>query len=630
MHELLHVFLEPLTLGFLSTLLLSALWVWVLMERGAGQARAALATAEITHETAAATGDIREVSRRLREILAGHHPGDGRPIWIRPPATALESWIDDRVLTRVRFVAAGWLTGMALVATFSLIALVLVGNVGPAIRDTADMTNLSQAVERMGAKFVVSAIGIIATILLQWRAGHIRSSLHEAAHLRGEELGLSGISRDALEIERAYEGQTALIATCQAMDAAAEKRHLSIVDSFGRVQSAVESLRSIDVSIKDIGAEVTTSLRNSIGVELGNAIRQMLRDLSDDLHQKLGESFGGAVREELAKVTSALAAIEAAIAGQASSEVGKLIEQIRDVISGGFASESSSMRSSLQAFGDVVPRLERQLTNIVETLGSDFQQRNAVTMQMNDSIQRRVSDLLDSLAAQERSTADTIAALSGTVARSQEEVAASMDKATATFLSRSNSGLKDLLDTLKDATGKSSADFETLATELRQAIGSFAEARSDLTAGANAIRQAVGSVVQAQQSVNGTVEQLSGAADAITEAARRAESSGTSAGVVVNAARDLVAQQKDFAVHLEGTWPTLLESYVRALEETSRQIAESWKRQAEQVGTSVERIGASFQSSATEFSGGVDDLAESVRKLDERLEKHATSLREQR
>lgn len=104
---------------------------------------------------------------------------DGEEVWVlREPAQTIASRFVTAELAKLESFRMGpRFTGFALVITFVLIAIVLVTHVSHAIAPNAPPDELPKAVTLLGAKFSISALGVLASIGHQWLAEWLRMKL---------------------------------------------------------------------------------------------------------------------------------------------------------------------------------------------------------------------------------------------------------------------------------------------------------------------------------------------------------------------------------------------------------------------------------------------------------------------
>ncbi|WP_244238228.1 hypothetical protein [Corallococcus terminator] len=369
-------------------------------------------------------GAIQAVEGNLDELLAGRRQEpdsrtEGRALWravreqlVFPPGKqAVPGLIlmrsspsrELRETTRALF-RHSWghglgrnLTGIALVMTFGLLGIVLVGPVQQALTSTGLGANsqadlLSQAIGKMGAKFFVSAAGLVGSFLFQAIASSIERSL----------LGRLDVMR--VSFERTTQTLDAHeIALASASKVALGELKGEIAQTRRELSDRLEHLESVEVSIQDIGVEVKTHFGTMMKEQVGDVITRQLsavekavRDIAADLQRSIASGFTLALQQEMATVREHLDAIQKAVAGRQEHDLGRILEQLRDTVSGGFHSQSQDMAQQMAGLIDVLPRLEKQFEAMTQTLGNNARQWGSENHRAIETLGEKVSELVGS------------------------------------------------------------------------------------------------------------------------------------------------------------------------------------------------------------------------------------------
>ncbi|MGE6761720.1 hypothetical protein ACQKGO_27155 [Corallococcus interemptor] len=267
------------------------------------------------------------------------------------------------------------LTGIALVMTFGLLGIVLVGPVQAALTSTgaagASQTDLlSQAIGKMGAKFFISAAGLLGTLFFQAFAFSSERQLLKRLDAMRASFERNTLTLDAHEIALASERRDALGAL-----------KAELVQTRRELSNQLSHLESVEVSLQDIGTEVQKNFGTMMKEQVGDVITRQLgavekavRDIATDLQRSISMGFTAALQQEMAGVRAHLDAIQQALVGQQEHDLGRILEQLRDTVSGGFHTQSQDMARQMAGLVEVLPRLEKQFDLMTQSLGNHARQ----------------------------------------------------------------------------------------------------------------------------------------------------------------------------------------------------------------------------------------------------------------
>jgi hypothetical protein len=590
-------------------------------------------------------------------------------------------------------------TGIALIITFFLIAIVLVTHVGKAILPNADPNELSGAVVLLGAKFAISAGGVVLALahhrLASWLhhrldvaasralaagAGRLvaldtfRLRLAEAAEQRADERtqrveariestgaildrrlaeDLAGILTGVTQARAAVDLQR------ESVDAHASRAAQSLKAAIATIEQRLQKLGSIEVSIKDMGAQVAANLGNVMRDTVGQQICTKIEEVAahvDAIARRVEETVGALVTQELQSVRAALEAIRASVEQQGGSQLEKLLEQLRDTVSGGFHNESQAMAAALQQFATVVPELERQMRTLVESMSTDMSDRTTKGAEVADRMLAHVADLIprleermqalttgvtDQLDAHAKTssavTSDLLARVS-TVLGVLEKQQAGMTGAVTQMVSASTEGAQKMVAAIAaEADTRVTRVAQAATLEFQATLGALREAAM-LATSAHADVQRAG--VEAQRTTSAVlsetlrvVNQLAAAGKASAEYGERALALAREVRPVTENLRHVadalakhtaevqstVAQQNEIQKRqhaslekLEHVMPRMFETYGASFQKNADALATSWQGHAAHVEKLVNTVSNGFVE-------GVEDLAQSVEKLEKSL-----------
>ena len=649
----------------------------------------------------AALQGTRKSTRRLAEQLLiplgqilTKTPGDKARRWIvqgtpvELQATYLES-CDDALRGRGRIgQMCVWighsLIGIALLFTFALIAWVLASEVPAAIQGVARTGDaqagqvgtaaLQRAVGLMGAKFAVSALGLLLSLCFGWFATSRRQQIaaevsaslsrhhamfvtaedHRAEVLRSEfeqaRQGLqqllvsgteavterldrlAGIEPSVRHFEEEARIQLGTVVGVLRTDVAEarDKLHETLVAQGQVVTERLGQLASIEVSVKDVGNEVKAHLGLLMKQHVADQICDAMADLrvfADQIAQRLEsgltESVTRLATEGLTQLGSALSGIRDTIERQTQSDVERLISQMRDMLSGGFQSESQQMTQVMASLRDVLPGLEVQLRRMTEDVDRQLRERSDDHQRLQAELVRQV----ETVVAASRASQTTLEDLLGRIGRLAEDstqdlhnrLSASGEVALNRLMGASADGLRDLQAQLGNINEMANSNVSAFGREVAAAAHTLGAARTSL---ADAVSSLEGMAVDLRNGLAGARESLAAAeraggvfsvaGNSIGDATRRTQEIVSSLGDRLNEEAGVIESHRALAAQLEQHVVPALEraytGYTRAVEEQSRKLQDGWQQLAEKVKQTVDACGAGLQDSVQQLVEQVDLL----------------------
>jgi hypothetical protein len=582
------------------------------------------------------------LERELRRQFVRRR-GDGTLLLREPPDVTLEDWLEREVHHHRSFEAGGWITGIALMGTFFLIALVLFRDVGPAIKDASDMTSLSRAVTTMGGKFLVSLLGILGSIghavvrgtllkKLQPRLLEASERLSQGSmmiaefHAETAELAARSADKLAHELSKQHAQTAAQLDTltqslalaahsAQGIFGAIPQQHSEVLRRMMEVKTSVDRLQSIEVSVKDIGDGLAESLQKMVQNDIVDAIGRNLEDLADKVLDEINVSFSKNLNEQLSLVNDELRKIEAAVSSQAQGQVEELLTKLSDAVSGGFTSESSNMKDALTRFSEVIPALEQQMRTLLLSAAEDQGRRDAQRSQVSEQLFAQLERVTSTIAQQQTATVNASSELRALAAEVQSTMTQSVASANQQILERSRISLEDLTGAVRSATGDASAVYRDLVREVTASASLLREARADTEASAQHLSQSATAVQSQVRAMVDGMTALRSVSDALTRAVEGSRAATQESNDVLRVGKDIIRQQQQFLEDLSSRWPALTTQYLSASDQSFSAIATAWDTQARRIEESVERIGKGFAGSAADFAGAVEELTAAVSKL---------------
>ncbi|MBZ4374879.1 hypothetical protein [Corallococcus sp. AS-1-6] len=547
------------------------------------------------------------------------------------------------------------LTGIALVMTFGLLGVVLVGPVQEALTTTggghSQSDLLSQAIGKMGAKFFISATGLVGTLLFQMVAFSFERRL--LGQMDAMRLGFEKYTRtlDAHEI-----------ALASARGESLGSLKAELVQTRRELAEQLSQLESVNVSIQGIGTEVQAHFGKMMKEEVGDVITRQLsavekavRDIATDLQRSISTNFTASLQLEMASIKAHLDGIQQALVGQQEHDLGRILEQLRDTVSGGFHTQSQDMARQMAGLAAVLPQLEKQLDAMTQMLGSQARQWGSENQRAVEALGAKVSELVGSfdgvrdnmekaVAQVLRSTTTASVDLGRQNQQIIDQLAGSVSNIVGSF-----QGVLTQMGTSSDqmvrAAATVSRDMHLSAADQSNALHSQLEelrnlSKSDVGHFQARAAEFASAMKETQDSLRVVTKQLNETVDRLATASRSAGESHHKAGAVsekmegvaqrlIDTARSFhqLSQERLGVVKQE---ETLLNAQREALERVTpvlngltRTYEESVSKQVQLLSSQwtqvVSKVDSALNRSSNEFFQGVEELSDAVNQLRDSL-----------
>lgn len=651
--------------------------------------------------------------RHTQEVLAGFlsdferlvagwdkdaDPSTGGPVWEALSRNVLFRGRDDRLvvkdatltelkslggvlLSRGRF---GWvlrligdnLTAIALVLTFALLGVVLVDSVVEALKASGDdQTNhLGSAVAMMGAKFFVSAVGLVGSVVVHFVIKNAQGTI-----ARAFDSAAPTLARHIEELST-YQART----QAQSLDSMEALR--GELKEVGREWgSQLRKLESISVTVSGIGEEVTTHFANFIKESVAERICEAVVDLRNNseqvaqtMQQQLAASFAGALQSEMSRLEQGLGGVQRAVEGQSQSDIERLLEKLSDTVTGGFKSESANMSDQLARFGEILPRLQSQIETMGTAMSTNAERYGEKNQQAIDALTARMGELLGhfdearagmNAAVSQLATAGTEAATKvseatqGQVDGFAQVLAANAEKwnqqshqalgqvgervgALLVTLDSSRSGMDEVVDRLSQVTlglartmqqegegharamsdqvaalQRAANDGASMVNERTAAFDrSMANAQAHLQTSTKALNDSIASIssllkqaASTQDKTHLSLSQFGDAATKLSDAAKRIDASLAKQALVLEREEQLLVAQRDAVDKLEPALAQVFKTYESGLERQSAHLSASWTKLAEKTQKIVGTASDEFSESVQDLAKSLDDFRKAMR-----------------
>lgn len=575
-----------------------------------------------------------------RGILGVKHDGPRRQlITAQDIQSQLEGSLDGAIASSRSFALGGSLTGVALIFTFFLIALVLSNDISSAIQTSATTStapptgavplavgtglaaatrSLDGAVRLLGAKFLLSAVGILLTILHLLYARSIRGGLLAEVSSSISKLEPHVVPSATTETEHRKE----VAALLRAQLSVAENASLFQQAHAGRMEDGLSRLQSIEVSVKDLGSDVATNLNQIMRASVGEELSKVMA-LMNDAIERIAGAVTDSMTKELEQVRGLLERLRASVENQSAPHLENIVTQMRDMMSGGFQSESANLSQVLQRFAEVVPALSEQLQTLVVRVSADMRAGTDRTQAMADALLDRLSNTLAALEEQQRNGLALVDSIGRASTAGAEELTRNIARAGQTavqgLIEGTSGELSRLLGNLEAASEaglsryvnveKSLESIGALLEEVQARLGMSANSIGELTVQMNPL------LTEGRRQAEASQAALAAFQRATTEMAKAMGGIQATAQTTtghISSQQNLLEQQREYAAMIQKTWPQLFDTYLGAFRRHSEELDRSWQTIYEKLGQAISRAGGGFTES-------VDALAESVDKLEKAL-----------
>ena len=568
------------------------------------------------------------LARAVQEHVVGDRDkGNGKFVLSVPLASLRREYAEGEIAHRMSFWLGSLLTGLALICTFVLIAIVMTTDVSGAIRESSaagdsGSGHLSDAVATLGVKFYISAAGIGGSVLALFCSNWVRAAIYRIAEHPSAELMVAFTSVDAQQLD-------AKIHELELMRGDRETRaeqHAEVCLHLAALHGGIEKLGSIEVSVKTIGNEVSAHLKDIMKEAMGEQLRGMFADtmaevanIANSVQKNLTESFGKQLQTLAVGLEQGLAALKKSIEGQGQGQLEKILNQLQDTVSGGFQSESKKMAAALDSFASVVPALEQQLRNMTGKVADETRQRHEESAQMTQMVLGKVTSLVDTMTAQQAASANAIERMQLASEQGAEAMARRLETSGAGLISNvigaSRVEIEAIVAQLRAATDTNVDRHKNIEAQATHAAAAISEAYQGLERSASAIKDVAGHAAAMAVQAKASSDAIHGAAEHFVQAGNALLGSVNSSQRVIEVARvqtqeqqELLMLQRDYTKEVEKLWPELFNTYLDKFKACSDELARSWDSFHQQVSSVSNTVGAEFAENTAMLSEAVDRL----------------------
>lgn len=539
------------------------------------------------------------------------------------------------------------LTAIALVFTFALLGIVLVGPVVEALRNSGDgqSRELRDAVGKMGAKFFISAFGLLGAVFAQSATKQAQDALIVAVRA-----GAMNLLRQMEELA-SYQARSAAASAEAVIGLRADLRAVG-----SEWTQQLRRLESINVTINGIGEEVATRFSTVMTKDVADRICSAVVDLqnhaagvADSMQKHLATSFASALQAEVGRVHSGLEEVRAAVHGQGQSDIEALLNRMSDMLTGGFRSESASMATQLGQFAAVLPQLQVQFTGLAESMRENTERYGEQNSRAIETLGARMSDLVvqfdaarvgmngaveqmahaGSSAARELSTA-TGAQLGGllemfdaTRARLDSmmdrlsQVSAEVAQSVSQSVNEHSEVASGQLRSMQKATADGVANLGHHSASLAEAMGKvqsrLTESTSQLSRTIDEMGKALGTLAGIQSVSVKALGEYQKSAQQVAETVKTLDKTILSQVGVIDRENKLLESHREAAAAIQPVLAGFLKAYEDGVKRQSQLLGDQWATLASKTQQVVSAASSDLSESVEDLGRVVGEFAKASR-----------------
>ncbi|MCY0997128.1 hypothetical protein OWM54_08220 [Myxococcus sp. MISCRS1] len=548
------------------------------------------------------------------------------------------------------------LTGVSLVMTFGLLGMVLVGPVREALMGgggagASQAQLLSVAIGQMGAKFFVSAMGLVGSFLFQSVASIIESLL----------LARLDAMRPRFEsATRTLEAHDIVLAT-ERGDALGTLKD-ELVQTRRELSERLLRLENVEVTLQDIGTHVLSTFGSMMKEQVGDVITRQLsaveravREIAADLQRSISSGFALTLQQEMSMVRDSLGSIQQSLSSRQEHDLGRILEQLRDSVSGGFHSQSQDMARQMQQLMGVLPRLEQQFETMARMMGTQAQQWGEENQRAIHVLNERVATVVESF---DRVRDGLVSATAGVLAASKEssqqlgvenqqmlghlersvesvvgrfeQVLAGMDASTQRLVQSTSQSAQHIqqqageqadflsrqVEALRAAANVDMSNFQSRSEEFARVMGTTQDGLRQLT---EQLRNTAAQLVSATRGAGETQDKARGAAAQMEQVTRQLSETAKEFMQVAQSRREvakveegLLSAQRQAFERVQPVLDGLARNYEESVQRQAQTLSGKWGKVMQDMESVVAR-------SSGELAQGVDALNETVQALNKAL-----------
>jgi len=375
---------------------------------------------EVLQEAVVGTLPDRKVSPLLRALTfsrarcetAGHNLWCAdADVWRTIERNAVTQLDGEHPLSRLFCGAARHLTGLALVATFVLIGIVLARDVPDAIGApipadgviNSSNAALRHAVQLIGSKFLISALGLLLSLVYSGLESRAAANVSAAIHSLHRDFAYRFTTREELQTEAVVGAITRLEVP------------------LGILHRAQQSLESLDVRASAAPASIATSVQVALEPLLKACFVDAVHNLKRHHSNENDETIAALEKSERA-IVAGLAEVRDTVKKQAKSDLEALLKQLRDVVNTGYDEEAGRLRSALADLTGALPTLYERLRQLIADVDGALGRQSAQVIEREMALGERIATSLSNVADEASRLRSALGDLTGPIPLLEERL----------------------------------------------------------------------------------------------------------------------------------------------------------------------------------------------------------------
>ena len=392
----------------------------------------------------------------------------------------------------------GALTGLSLFFTFALISPAVI-EVGKAITGgDGTNTSLTAAITSIGAKFVLSASGVLLTLALSFELHLRRKKFMKEAQVAIRALREVAYTREELDL------------VIQLDQLTEQKNTVKAVNSLSDIKVTLSSL-SEEVSIR-MGDIITRSIGDSIDRAMQSQA-EGLNNIATALSNSVSQQLQTSMNELISSLKNELATISRGLNERGETNFGDAINMLIQAIEQGSGASADKLKVAVEALASEFPRIGKELSAVIGKLAEIQASANGSAEKNNNELTSRLDETLQKMAAAFENLQSNIKAAGVEMKGAYDQIRGEF-LTTSQALTESGNELRNVLGQIKET----SKEISQTSTILAPANESLATSTKTLSETANVLKLATEDLRKSPADFAAALQQAREAIDQQTQA----------------------------------------------------------------------------------------------------------------
>lgn len=367
--------------------------------------------------------------------------------------------------------------------------------------------------------------------------------------------------------------------------------------------------------MQGIGNEVLTHAGTVMKDQVAQVICDAIVDLRDQatevaerMQRNMGEAFRATLNAELSGVHASLQGVGRAIEGQGQSNLERLLDQLGNVVSGGFRSQSEDMGRQLEQVALVLPQLQAQFSQMSQAMETNARSWG----EQNSGAVHALSEQVNQLVSRFDGVATRIGEASQSMMAAAEKASTHIFDSAKVNAIEVDQKIRQMTRSAGEETHAISLHVASLSQSLEKSHSALATINKNLTESAGAFERVLQSVRDATVTASASARTFEGAAQALSAGSTQLGRTLTAHQQTIQQEEKLISAQREATEALQPVIRELLETYERSVKTQATVLSETWKKLAQDLQKVLEGAGASLSDSVDELQGSVSELRVSL------------------